>query len=90
MVSKSGGAFLRPQTATRMGWNIGPAFSPRRSAAARRADFERCVIEGRGGQQLTGFGENPAGQRRIALLRNQLQAIIRRKLRGEKEVGGGD
>src|SRR6266568_1010845 len=38
MVSKSGGAFLRPQTATRMGWNIGPAFTPRRSAAPRRAD----------------------------------------------------
>ena len=28
MVSKSGGAFLRPQTATRMGWNMGPALRP--------------------------------------------------------------
>src|SRR5579863_71738 len=36
-VSKSGGAFLRPQTATRMGWNICPAFTPSSCAAARNA-----------------------------------------------------
>ena len=34
MVSKSGGAFLRPQTATRMGWKACPAFKPRCEAAA--------------------------------------------------------
>src|ERR1700691_5728156 len=27
-VSNSGGAFFRPQTATRIGWNICPAFNP--------------------------------------------------------------
>src|SRR5271157_5787664 len=36
-VSNNGGAFLRPQTATRMGWNICPAFRPSSCAAARRA-----------------------------------------------------
>ena len=37
MVSKSGGAFLRPQMATRIGWNIGPAFRPSEVAAVRNA-----------------------------------------------------
>ena len=35
-VSNNGGAFLRPQTATRIGWNICPAFTPISWAAARR------------------------------------------------------
>jgi len=35
--SLRGGAFLRPHTATRIGWNICPAFTPNSWAAARRA-----------------------------------------------------
>ena len=36
-VPNSGGAVLRPHTATRMGWNIWPALMPSSSAASRRA-----------------------------------------------------
>ena len=47
-VANSGGAFLRPHTATRMGWNIWPALMPR-ALAAERSVFQRVVRElGRG------------------------------------------
>ncbi len=90
MVSKSGGAFLRPQTATRMGWNMGPALRPSEAAACAQCLVERIVIESGRGKDLPGVLEDAAGQGGIALLRNQLGRVVGRELGDKEKVGGGD
>ena len=90
MVSKSGGAFLRPQTATRMGWNMGPALRPSEAAACAQCLIERVVIERRRGKHLPGLLKDAAGKRGIALLRDQFGRVIRGKLVDKEKIGGGD
>ena len=93
MVSKSGGAFLRPQTATRMGWNMGPAFRPSVAAACAQRLVQRIVVERGCGQNLLRSAARIAAGR-IAGDRlfcgNQLGRIVGRKLVDEEKVGGGD
>ena len=90
MVSNSGGAFLRPQTATRIGWNIGPALIP----IPRRPRAERLPATGdrRGhppaaGQQLARSARTLQAPAPHRLSAESARRIIWRKLVGEKEVG---
>ena len=52
--------------------------------------FQRIVIEGRCGQHLLRMLQDAAGERGVALLRNQLGGVVRRELVDKEKIGGGD
>ena len=87
-VSNSGGAFLRPHTATRMGWNIWPAliFSSLGAGAQARRPGPSWVNSAVG-QNFARACERRQRHGAIALLRNQLGRIVGRQFVDEEEIG---
>ena len=88
-VSNSGGAVLRPHTATRIGWNIWPALMPSSSAAARRAASRPSWVNSAAARTSRALLEHPPGHRGVALLGDQLGGVVGRQFVGEEEIGRG-
>src|SRR6185437_6200895 len=55
MVSNNGGAFFLPHTCTRIGWNIGPAFTPSSAAAPRSACSSASCVNSTPGSSSSAF-----------------------------------
>ena len=86
-VSNSGGASLRPHTATRMGWNIWPALIFNSAAPARKAASRAACVNSTWERIAAGAVESGPGHGGVAFLRDQPGGIVRRQLVEEKEIG---
>ena len=89
-VSNSGGAFLRPQTATRMGWNICPGLNSQLLSSGAESLIQRIVFELDVGQHIARAREDLQRHRHVSLLRDEFGGIVGRQLIDEEEVGGGE
>ena len=81
-VPNSGGAFLRPQTATRMGWNIWPALMPRRCGGGAQGGLQAVVGELGVGEDFAGASEGAQARAASPFLRNQLGRVVGRQFAG--------
>ena len=86
-VPNSGGAVLRPHTATRTGSNIWPALTPRSRGRGAQGRFQPVVRKLRRGERFARLFEHPQRHRRVAFLGDEFGGIVGRELCREEEIG---